>query len=195
MIIQAPKVEPHWNYFLAIERDLETVARYVEFDPDNFDCFSIEIARLLLAAAAEVDIVCKQICRKENPASQADNILQYRDTIVPRFPKFSRYPVLVPRFALTLHPWEEWQKTDGVPVWWTAYNRIKHDRAAEFRKASVKNCLNAIAGLFIALVHLFPERAGTGTLVPNPVLLRPDDSYFRGVSFGAYEDGFSYDLS
>ena len=61
MGIKTAKIDPHWNYFLAIERDLEPLSRYVEFNPKNFDCYSIEIARLLLAAAAEVDIVCKQI--------------------------------------------------------------------------------------------------------------------------------------
>jgi hypothetical protein len=60
MASQVTKIDPHWNYFLAIERDLETLARYVEFDPKNFTSFSIEIARLLLAAAAEVDIVCNR---------------------------------------------------------------------------------------------------------------------------------------
>ena len=87
MAIRAGKIDPHWNYFLAIEKDLETLARYVEFNKDNFKCFSIEMARLLLAAAAEVDIVCKQLCRKMNPASPAEKIHHYRDVIVPKLPQ------------------------------------------------------------------------------------------------------------
>jgi hypothetical protein len=59
MGINTEKIEPHWNYLLAIERDLDEISRFVEFDEKNFDCFSIEIARLLLASAAEVDVVCK----------------------------------------------------------------------------------------------------------------------------------------
>jgi hypothetical protein len=81
MTIQATKMDSHWNYFLAIERDLETLARYVEFDSKNFECFSIETARLLLAAAAEVDIVCKQICRQADQSSKACKINHYRDEI------------------------------------------------------------------------------------------------------------------
>lgn len=38
------KPKLHWNYFLALERDLETVSRYVEFTPDNYKIHSIELA-------------------------------------------------------------------------------------------------------------------------------------------------------
>lgn len=195
MGIQAGKIDPHWNYFLAIERDLETLSRYVEFDDKNFNCFSIEIARLLLASAAEVDIVCKQICRQANQKTKGNNIHQYRDEIVPRFPKFSSFTVLVPRFELKLQPWSEWKEKDGVPFWWTAYNKTKHERATEFARANLKNTLNAIAALFIALLHLHRDKAELAELIPNPIMLRPDSSYFRGVSHGAYELGFSYDLA
>ena len=65
MGIKTTKVEAHWNYLLSIENDLEVVSRFIELHEDNFKCFSIEISRLLMAAAAEVDVVCKQICKNE----------------------------------------------------------------------------------------------------------------------------------
>jgi hypothetical protein len=88
MAIKQSRIEPHWNYFLAIERDLEVLSRYVDFDERNFECFSIEIARVLLAAGAEVDVVCKQICRLANESSKAENIRQYRHEIIGKFPYF-----------------------------------------------------------------------------------------------------------
>jgi len=42
----------HWNYFFAIEDDLATLSRYVEFHEDNFTTYSIEIARILMTAVA-----------------------------------------------------------------------------------------------------------------------------------------------
>lgn len=72
---------PHWNYFLALEHDLEILSRYVEFEERNFDCFSIESARILLAAASETDVVCKMICKSIDPASDADKIGAYCDQI------------------------------------------------------------------------------------------------------------------
>jgi hypothetical protein len=52
----------YWNYFLALERDLEIVSRYVEFTEDNYPVYSIELAHLLLAAASEIDTVAKLTC-------------------------------------------------------------------------------------------------------------------------------------
>jgi len=71
MGIHSEKIETHWNYLLSIENDLETVSRFVELHKDNFQCFSIEISRLLMAASAEVDVVCKQICKKLDPKSRS----------------------------------------------------------------------------------------------------------------------------
>jgi hypothetical protein len=101
---------------------------------------------------------------------------------------------LIPRFELTLQPWGEWRSANGVPCWWTAYNKIKHERATEFERANLKNALDAVGGLFIALLHLHRHKAEHAELIPNPVMLRPDESYFAGVSIATMENGFSYDL-
>ena len=77
MTIQATANKLHWNYFLALERDMETVARYVEFSAPNFDVYSIELAHLLFAAASEVDVVAKLLCqtwRQLNRATTSTNI-------------------------------------------------------------------------------------------------------------------------
>lgn len=180
MAIKTHKIAPHWNYLLAIERDLEQISRFVEFDEKNFDCFSIEIARLLLASSAEVDVVCKQICKNINPRSKADNINKYRADIKTAFPDIPQIEVILPRFGLTLTPWDEWIKLDGIPLWWTAYNKIKHSRDSEYHKASLKNVLNSVAGLFIMVLHLYKDEATRGCLSPFLQLLKLDDTHYAG---------------
>jgi hypothetical protein len=68
----------HWNYFLALENDLETLSRYVEFDVANFNVFSIELAHLLFAAASEVDVLAKRMCELANPSAPRGNMDNYR---------------------------------------------------------------------------------------------------------------------
>lgn len=183
MGIETQKTEPHWNYLLAIERDLDEISRFVEFDEKNFDCFSIEIARLLLASAAEVDVVCKQICKSINKKSKADNINKYKTEILQDFPGIPQFQIMLPRFGLTLTPWDEWSKPDGVPFWWTACNKIKHHRDSEYHRASLKNALNAVAGLFVMVLHLYKDKANQGRLDPFPQLLRVDDNHYIGYSW------------
>src|SRR5690554_7657503 len=65
--IQRQETLIHWNFFLSIEEDLDRLGRFVDFSA-NEESFSIEIARLFLAASAEVDVVLKQ--RSEEHTSE-----------------------------------------------------------------------------------------------------------------------------
>jgi hypothetical protein len=192
MTIATDHVEPHWNYLLALERDVERISRYVEFHEDNFSCFSVELARILLAAGAETDVVAKQVCRAANAGSVAENILQYRDEIVPMYPRLAGFTLLLPRFGLTLKPWDEWTRRGGVPIWWTAYNKTKHERHSEFKRANLKNALNAVGGLLVMVLYLYKGKAQHGHLLPATQLFRPDADYFGGAQFSDHEFGTRY---
>jgi hypothetical protein len=184
MAIKASTSPGHWNYFLAIERDLEVLSRYVEFDQRNFRCFSVEIARILLAASAEVDIVCKRLCQAKHPNSEADGIGAYREVLTSTIPDIWQFQVLVPRFGLMLMPWNEWRSDKRPPLWWTAYNKTKHQRDSEYHQANLKNALNAVAGLFVVVLHLYKEKAESGELRPSPHLLTAGDDHARGFILG-----------
>lgn len=188
------KIDAHWNYFLSVEQDLERLSRFIEFDEQNYGCFSLEIVRILVSAAAEVDVVCKQICQALNPASTAEKINHYRDEIIPAYPIMARFEVLLPRYGLSLIPWHEWSRPNGVPSWWTAYNKIKHSRHTEYQRANLKNVLNAVAGLFVACLYLYKDKASLGELIPSPRVFRPCEERFSGVTHGGYEFGINYDL-
>lgn len=194
MAIATGKIEPHWNYLLALERDLTRISRFVEFHPDNFGCFSIEIARVLLAAAAEADVVAKQICQTVNPQSSAETINAYRDQLNAAYPKIATFTVELPRFGLTLHPWDEWNAPNGVPRWWTAYNKTKHERHTEYRQANLKNALYAVAGLFVLVLYHYKSKAESGELVPVPELMRPGVDYVGGATDTGYDRGLNYRL-
>ena len=80
----------HWNYFIALERDLEVISRYIEFDNSNFGTHSVELARLLLSASSEVDVICKLICSIVSPGTKAENIVEYRNIITNKITDFSQ---------------------------------------------------------------------------------------------------------
>jgi len=191
MGIRTTKTEVHWNYFLAIERDIEVLSRYVEFDERNFRCFSIEIARIILSACAEVDVVCKQMCRANNSNSKAESINVYRTEIKSIVPGIPDFQVLMPRFGLTLQPWDEWRSRTGVPIWWTAYNKIKHHRDSHYHQASLRNALNAVAGLFVVVLYLYKDKARLGELLPAPQLLKVGVAHDGGFIVGG---NAAYDL-
>jgi hypothetical protein len=185
----------HWNYFLALERDLEAVSRYIEFTPSNYDTYSIELAHLLFAAASETDVIAKLLCKQLDPQQSPENIDGYKSIITTNIPTIATESVFVPRYGLTLTPWDQWSKNDGQqphPHWWSGYNKVKHQRDAYFTLATLHNALNAMGGLLLLAFHhyryalavpptapLAPKDA-TDLLTPTSTLLRFDDSAYRG---------------
>jgi hypothetical protein len=181
----------HWNFFLALEEDLDRLSRYVEFAEKNETAYSIEIARLLLAASAEVDALLKLICQRHADGSTADNINQYWRHITELYPGFVSYRVTIPRFGITLTPWIDWKKTKP-PQWWSDHNKVKHSRDKHFERATLKNCLNAMAGLFAAVLHLYEREARAADLLPVPRVFHVADEHFGGVMMGGRGSGFVY---
>jgi hypothetical protein len=194
VVITSSKIETHWNYLLAIEGDLERLSRFIDFDERNFDCFSIEISRILLASGAEVDVVCKQICKKINSKSSAGSIYAYQNEILASYPNIPDFIVLLPRYGLTLTPWSNWKAQNNPPDWWTAYNKIKHHRDSQYHRANLQNALNAVCGLFIMVLYLYREKAEEGELGPSPKLLHVSEKHFEGVDFLRSEFSIIYDL-
>ena len=185
----------HWNYFVALERDLETVSRYVEFTPDNYEIYSIELAHLLFAAASEVDVVAKLLCKQLDPQQDPSTINGYKPIMTNGIPTLAGENVFIPRYGLTLTPWDQWSKNDGQqphPYWWSGYNKVKHERDANFKLATLQNALNAMSGLMLVAFHYYryalaqPPGAAlapkdtTDLLTPTSTLLRLDDSSYRG---------------
>ncbi len=192
MGIQRQDTLIHWNYFLAIEEELEKISKYVDFS-GNDDVYSIEIAKLFLSACSEVDVILKQLCKSLNPQSSASSINAYFAEISNKINRFNNFEVTIPRLGLTLHPWEDWTD-NNPPFWWQHHNKVKHHRHEHFEKANLKNCLNSVAGLYIAVLYLYQQHAGNGELLQLPKLLNVGDAYFGGVGMGRNGHYFNYKL-
>ena len=85
--------------------------------------------------------------------------------------------IVAPRFGLTLTPWENWSQPNNPPDWWTANNKVKHHRGDHFHLASLKNTLNAAAGLFTLLILYYGIREQR--LTPLPRLFESDRYAYR----------------
>ena len=135
-----------------------TLSRWVEFSESNYNCYSIEIARLLMAASAEVDVVAKLVCKSINPATEASSIGRYQAEIMAAYPTIPRALTTIPRFGIELRPWESWSTPESPPVWWTATNKVKHHRSEHFEKAALINVLNAMSALLVLLTLFYKGR-------------------------------------
>ncbi len=143
----------YWNYFLAIERDLENISRYIEFTDDNLDTYSIELARILLSASSEIDVIMKQLCGFLS-SIRVKNIEDYHSVIKTHLNTFIEEEVSISRFGMSFKPWKEWA-TNQNPNWWKSYNNVKHQRNNHFNEANLINTINAVGALFLTVIYYY----------------------------------------
>lgn len=164
MTIVHHEVHPHLNYFLCLEADIQGLSRWIEFSPENEDVYSIELARLLMTAAAEVDVIAKSLCKSITPARNASSINSYQSVLCEALPMLPFAVVEMPRYGMVFRPWSNWEENESPPDWWKGNNKVKHHRSEHFKQASLKNVLNASAALLVLLllyyrsqnIHHFP---------------------------------------
>jgi hypothetical protein len=176
----------HWNYLLALDADAAELSRYIEFTPKNYKTYSLELARLLMSAAAEVDVVAKLACAQVAPGGRAERIGEYYSVLSKSRTNLRSYRVEIKRFGLLLTPWIDWTKARS-PIWWRACNVVKHRRDTGFPEANLKNALNAVAGLYVMLLYAFPDDAQQGKLFPRTQLFSIPAPFISG--YGPIEDG------
>jgi len=159
--IRHHEIPSHWNYFLCIEKDIERLSRYIEFSEANEKVYSIELARLLMTASAEADVIVKALCRAINPNSSATSINAYQIELLAAFPMLPSAEVSLPRYGLTFHPWTNWKDDKNPPAWWTGNNKVKHHRSEKFTEANLKNVLNSVAALLALLLLFYDSKQHT----------------------------------
>jgi len=145
----------HWDYYISLTEELKEISRFVEFTQSNFKTHSIAFTRLLLSAGSEVDVVAKQLCKRYAPTTKFRNINECRDTLLRHLPALPTIETTMHRHKLNFIPWKEWESGKN-PEWWTAYNKVKHQRNANYGLANLEMCLEATAGLCVLVGYLYP---------------------------------------
>lgn len=158
-----------WYYFLSIEKDFMRTLDFAHLNSANFSTFSNEYAKLLLIIGSEVDVVAKLICDQVSSPTNVRNIDDYRRVITSAFQGMHTIEIDISRFQLRFSPWKSWNPNIAQsPIWWKAYNEVKHERDINFSKATQENAANALCRLLALLLYYFKD---DGHLQPYPSLL------------------------
>jgi hypothetical protein len=180
MDVHGPKLLPknrivskslvHWNYFLSLESDFVNFSRYIEFCSENYEAYSIEAGRLIMAATQECDVLLKQLC-VNGASSEGD----YRIEIPSLYQNFTSHRVSIPSFNISFTPFQSWANSPSeTPKWWTANNKFKHQRHEKFELASLENALNAISALLLCNIYFYHKENQLHEIQPTPQLLVAD---------------------
>ena len=151
--------------YISIEKSLRDIFQYIEPDESNASTFSFELFSLLLRACTEVELNCKQIL-VANGVSRENDYFTMRDyKKIEASSKLSGYKAIYRNWRKTIDKHIQYENKELVPFanfsrgkspgWYSAYNRVKHNREINFKEANLNNCMNAVAGILVLLYSQF----------------------------------------
>lgn len=198
-------VKNYWNYYVDLDHQMMSTRKYVEFSESNYSTYSIEFLKLYQAVCSEIDVVGKMLASELNPEFKFDgsstNILKWWYGIQDWYSNCKKKAVRFRR-QYELQPWENFIveyvadknnkmyprviQIEGyrVPTWWSAYNKIKHERtsidintlAPNFEKANLINLSNAFSALYLLeknYIYIFGNMPSSHS-IGNSVLFESD---------------------
>ena len=154
-----------------LSRRLDDIFRVVEPDDRNLGVFGHELRHVLILACTEVESGLKAVLKANNvrPTRRNYELPDYWKLVAPM--KLDHWSAVINHRAhhcSKLEPFKGWTK-NSPPAWWTAYNRVKHDREANLVEATLGHALNALAGVWVVIGAQFgtaelPEHVSFGNI-------------------------------
>jgi len=171
-VLYLPGLRVLRELYAALDSDFVTTHRYVEPVPENMESYSIEFSRLLQSACTGIDSTFRLwYLYLTHEVSEVTDLPVRRKLDFPDYHPLLSKLLIDPKHTLSLGrnpsvliaPFLTWTGKDGVPDWWTAHNKTKHELdRINFKRATLENAMNALGGFYLALTD------GRGTRTTHP---------------------------
>lgn len=153
----------YWSIYQNIEKEIIDLSNSIHFDDDQLEIYSMKIAELIIRTVVEIESISKELYFSNGGEKENDNNL-YFDTdclnLLENKWSLSKKEIILSstNFHFTnfkvITPLKKSNKRGSSSSnWQKAYQGIKHNRALNFKKANIKNLLEATASLFLLNVY------------------------------------------
>jgi hypothetical protein len=143
-----------------LTRQLDRICQTVHPTAQTFDTFGHDIRNLLILACTEVETHWRGVLTANGAIKVNYNTKDYVRLLGPM--KLDEYAVTFPSYPWldAIQPYKGWGST-GRPTkdlkWYDAYNAVKHNREAEFEKATLRHVFEAITASVIMMAAQFGD--------------------------------------
>jgi hypothetical protein len=140
--------------FANVEQQLSEVLDVIPFVQPHFDVWSPVLVPCIFDACSQLDSLWKSVNLAAGRSTIKDHHHSHRDEVA------DRWLIIWSDTGHVVRPFSAWAMgaswIDGqsTPSWCNAYNKLKHIRWANVEEATVKNAVDAVAALFLALARL-----------------------------------------
>lgn len=187
------------NAARVIMDDFIRLCEYVEPVDANKTVFSLRLHELLLRTATEFEANCKGILLANGYSSRRSlNIRDYHK--LNKLMKLDKYVVSTHLWHpdREVCPLKEWESGSSLS-WYQCYNASKHDRYANFSKATLENVFMGVCSLAVILAAQFPSHIGSLDISNIRFSLEDDDNSIGTTLFNIkypraeYSDLYDFD--
>lgn len=154
----------YWSYYIVLEERFLKLKNYIEFDCDNYACYSCELLSYLQTICSEVDVIFKEICGY--PGEKYKNMGNYCVDHRRNCPDLVNRRVNVDYFGVEIQPFKDLTE-NTLMQWWSAYNGVKHARISNYKNGNLENVLFALAGLYVLEKELYKLITGNEKMNPE----------------------------
>jgi hypothetical protein len=161
----------HRNYLATRQRAIvsrfENSLRYVSVDQANAKTFSYEFASILRDAGSAFGSFSDAVVRGSDPTKswkRAPDIKDFFNFYIEHIPNLPEEDINIGGHSgsCKLQPFWGWTAKEP-PVWWTAYNKVKHSEYKHAKLGNLQNATNAVAAVEIILRYATLSQEGRGT--------------------------------
>ena len=139
-----------FHRFNIVESRLLTASRYVEINTHNRNTFSYEFASIIRDCGSIFTSTMDAFVKGTKATAKSETYFSdYRNFLCREITNIDKISLQIrPCFPSGLIvPYEGLEIPTGVPIWWNAYNHVKHNEHEEFRWGNLENCVVAISAL------------------------------------------------
>lgn len=154
----------YWNVYRNLEREVLAIADVIHIDDNQINTYSMKIADLLVRTATEVESISKELYRKNGGLESTAGRHLYFDSDCINF--LNQKWKICDKKVFLVSPYfylKNNEHTEYTPLkyadrkktnpWLNAYQAVKHDRANCLDQGSIKNLLQAMAGLYVLNIY------------------------------------------
>lgn len=183
----------YWSIYKNLENELLSLTYQIHFDDNQLKIYSTKFVDLLLRISIEIESISKDLYKKNggelNLLDRLGNVrdlffdtdcLNYLNNIWNICDKEVSIIALNTFFSkkenITIKPLLDANKR-GKNIWKKAYQAVKHNREENLKQANLKNCIWALASLFILNLYYLDDKNLLNEQNCSSLLFSPKRSY------------------
>jgi len=154
--------------YQAIENRMIESFSYVTPDSSNRKTHSFTFASILRDVGSVFDSTLRKLIEKTGQKCEDDiyGFLKFLEIYVPHIENSTVYFRMSSKILIPLKKGEK-----GLPIWWHAYNDVKHDESSSYWQGNLENALNSLAAL--AILHTVVCGRTASSIFANIAIMYP----------------------